>query len=920
MGYNFSEIEKKWQNFWKEQKVYKVSEDSSKPKYYVLDMFPYPSGSGLSVGHPLGYIASDIIARYKRLNGYNVLHPMGYDSFGLPTEHYAIQTGIHPSIATKNNTSRYRDQLDKIGFSYDWDREVQTSNPKYYKWTQWIFRQLFDSCYDTHLQRAFPIQNLVRDFEENGNFSSKYFTHEDVEKFDNNKWKLFSEEEKQKILLKYRLAYISNTLVNWCPKLGTVLANDEVKDGVSERGGYPVEQRMMKQWSLGITAYAERLLSALDRLDWTDSMKETQRNWIGKSEGCVVSFEVIDCSIAIEVFTTRPDTIYGVNIIVLSPEHPELLGITNSEYLTEVKKYVKKSGLKSELDRKSNKEITGVFIGAYATHPFTKQKIPIWAADYVLPSYGTGAVMSVPCGDARDWDFAHQFNLDFVNVFDKVSVESGAYTEKNVKITNSEFLNGLNCDEAIGVAIKKIQELNIGHSKINYRLRDAVFSRQRYWGEPFPVYYKDNIPYLIDGDVNLPKVDKYLPTDEGDPPLARAKKEDWNIFNGDRMEHSVMPGWAGSSWYFLRFMDPHNKQTFCSKEKSDYWREVDLYIGGAEHAVGHLLYSRFWTKFLFDRKFISFNEPFLKLINQGMILGRSNFVYRIKDTNTFVSYDLKESYETSKIHVEIGIVENDILNIEKFKEIREEYRNAEFILNKDGEYLCGYEVEKMSKSKFNVQSPDEIVEKYGADTLRLYEMFLGPLEQYKPWNINGISGVHNFLKKTWKLLHDPQGDFQISNEPPNKEDLKIIHQTIKKVKEDIERYSFNTVVSTLMICLNKLIETNCINREIIQDFIILLSPYAPHISEEIWSKMGNDSSIVEANFPLFDESYIIEEEYEYPISFNGKTRFKISLSLQLTKDQIKSKVLNHEKTINFLEGKVPKKTIIIPNRIVNFVV
>ena len=921
MEYNFSEIEKKWQDYWRDQQIYKVTEDKSKEKYYVLDMFPYPSGAGLHVGHPLGYIASDIVSRYKRLKGYNVLHPMGYDSFGLPTEQYAIQTGIHPAIATKENTDRYRKQLDQIGFSFDWSREIQTSDPNYYKWTQWIFKQLFNSCYCKVEDKALPISNLIDSFEKSGNLTSEAVSDDNTPKFTAEDWNNFSETEKEKILLNYRLAFLSDTWVNWCEGLGTVLANDEVKDGLSERGGFSVEQKLMKQWSLRITAYADRLISGLDRVDWSDSIKEIQKNWIGKSKGASVSFKLENSSDKIEVFTTRPDTIFGVNFMVLAPEHELVNIITTEEQKEEVENYVNASKLKSERDRQADKSVSGVFTGAFSIHPFTGDKVQVWIGDYVLASYGTAAVMAVPCGDQRDWDFATHFGLEIINIFEGVDVSENANEDKNVTITNSDFLNGLSAKKAMNLAIYRMEEGGFGKGKINYRLRDAIFSRQRYWGEPFPIYYKGETACLLEDDkqVTLPLVDKYLPTETGDPPLARAKKEDWNVYEGDRMETNIMPGWAGSSWYFLRYMDPTNDGEFCAKEKSDYWGQVDLYIGGAEHAVGHLLYSRFWTKFLYDRGFISFDEPFKKMINQGMILGRSSFVYRIKDTNTFVSFDKRKDHKTTRLHVDIDFVDNDILDVEKFINWREEYSNAEFILNENAEYLCGHEVEKMSKSKYNVQTPDKLVEDFGADTLRLYEMFLGPLEQFKPWDVKGINGVHNFLRKFWRLVHDAENNFSVSEETPTKANYKTLHKTIKKVEEEIDRHSFNTVVSTFMICINELTEQKCNNREIISDFTVLLSAYAPHISEEIWSKLGKDTSVTTANFPSFNSSYLVESEIHYPVSFNGKMRFKITLSAELTKEEVEKEVMNHEKTSHYLDGKSPKKVIVVPKRIVNIV-
>ena len=921
MEYNFSEIEKKWQNYWEDNSTYKTVEDKSRKKYYVLDMFPYPSGAGLHVGHPLGYIASDIFARYKTLKGYNVLHPMGFDSFGLPTEQYAIQTGIHPAIATKDNIERYRKQLNQIGFSYDWSREVQTSSPNYYKWTQWIFKQLFDSYYCNNEDKAIQISELILDFEKNGNKQSNAVCDENTPEFSASEWNNYSEKEQEKILLNYRLAFLSDTWVNWCEGLGTVLANDEVKDGLSERGGFPVEQKLMKQWSLRITAYADRLISGLDTVDWSESIKEIQKNWIGKSKGASVSFKVEDSEDRIEVFTTRPDTIFGVNFMVLSPEHELVEKLTISSQKENVESYVKKAKLKSERERQADKSVSGVFTGSFAIHPFTGNKVEIWIGEYVLATYGTGAVMAVPCGDQRDWDFATHFGIEIINIFDGVDISENANEEIDVLIANSDFLNGLPAKKAIQKAIEEIEKGGFGEGKINYRLRDAIFSRQRYWGEPFPVYYKDETAYILEDDkhVTLPKVDKYLPTSSGEPPLARAKKEDWNVFEGDRMETNIMPGWAGSSWYFLRYMDPTNDGEFCGKEKSDYWGQVDLYIGGAEHAVGHLLYSRFWTKFLYDRGFIGFDEPFKKMINQGMILGRSNFVYRIKDTNTFVSFDKRKEHKTIRLHVDIRIVDNDVLDVEAFKNWRKEYSDAEFILSDDGKYLCGNEVEKMSKSKYNVQTPDELVEKFGADTLRLYEMFLGPLEQFKPWDTKGINGVHNFIRKFWRLVHDDENNFLVSDDKPTQENHKTLHKTIKKVEEEINRHSFNTVVSTFMICVNELTEQKCNSREIVSDFTILLSSYAPHISEEIWNKLGNENSVTIAEFPKFNESYLVEDQINYPVSFNGKMRFKILLDAELTKDEVEDEVMKHEKTAHYLEGKSPKKVIVVPKRIVNIV-
>ncbi len=922
MDYNFIKIEQKWAKKWCLEKTYHVFEDDSRPKYYVLDMFPYPSGAGLHVGHPLGYIASDIYARYKRLKGFNVLHPMGYDSFGLPAEQYAIQTGQHPEITTQKNILRYREQLDKLGFSFDWGREIKTSSPKYYKWTQWIFKQLFNSYYCNIDDKALPISELIAEFERSGNSNVKSPCDEDTPIFTAKVWCTWSEKKQQNILLKYRLAFLSETWVNWCEGLGTVLANDEVKDGFSERGGFPVEQKKMSQWSLRISAYADRLLNDLDALQWSESLKEIQKNWIGKSKGASLFFNIENCDFNIEVFTTRPDTIFGVSFLVISPEHNLVNKITHSTQKKTVEKYCKNASLRSERERQSNtKNISGAFTGAYAIHPLNKKKLPIWVADYVLVSYGTGAIMAVPCGDQRDWDFAHKFKLDVPVVFNDVNISNGAYIGKEKTICNSDFLNNLTISEAISKSIKHIEVEKIGKLKINYRIRDAIFSRQRYWGEPFPIFYKDDTPYTTETNecVILPSVDKYLPTEKGDPPLARAKKENWNIYCGDRMEYNTMPGWAGSSWYFLRFMDPNNENEFVSKIKSNYWGQVDLYIGGAEHAVGHLLYARFFTKFLYDKEFIQFNEPFKKLINQGMILGRSSFVYRIHQSNQFVSFDKKDNYQTSQIHVDIECVENDKLNIKKFKNWRPEFQDAEFILNKNGEYLCGFEIEKMSKSKYNTQTPDTLIEKFGADTLRMYEMFLGPIEQSKPWDTNGINGIHNFLKKLWRLTHDSQNVFIINDEPPVFKEHRIINRCIKKVSEDLERFSFNTGISSLMICLNKLIQLNCNKKDIIHQFIILLSPYAPFISEEIWESLDNKTSISSANWPVINNYYLKDTSFSYPVSFNGKMRFILDLSNDISEEEAKKSVLKNSKTAKYIGKSDIKRFIFIKNKIINVV-
>ena len=928
-------------------------------------MFPYPSGAGLHVGHPLGYIASDIYARYKRLQGFNVLHPMGYDSFGLPAEQYAIQTGQHPAITTEENIARYRDQLDKIGFSYDWDREVRTSSPEYYKWTQWIFKQLFDCYYDNTSNKAERISKLVEAFEANGNAEINAVS--DCETiFTAAEWKAFDERKKEEVLQEYRLAYLADSWVNWCPALGTVLANDEVVNGVSERGGHPVEQKLMRQWSMRIKAYAERLLTGLETVDWTDSIKDQQRNWIGKSQGCSLFFplwrgnegEFNDSTAtealegAIEVFTTRPDTVYGVSFMVLAPEHPFVDQITTAEYAEGVANYKKEASLKSERDRQADvKNITGQFTGAFAIHPFTGEKVQIWIGDYVLASYGTGAVMAVPCGDQRDYDFAKHFNLEIKNIFANVDISEAAYTEKDAVIANSGFLNGLDAKTAMKKAIEAIEAKGLGKGKTNYRLRDAVFSRQRYWGEPFPVYFENELPKLVNDDqlpIRLPEVDKYLPTEAGEPPLARATKEAWKEqFQGDRMDYNTMPGWAGSSWYFLRYMDPKNEAEFVSKEKADYWKQVDLYIGGSEHATGHLLYARFWTKFLFDQGYISFDEPFAKMINQGMILGRSSFVYRLKfnyenqdkfvfvsknmlDTKAFTA-ELSKKYPNSSlnfnlgdvasIHADISLVDNDKLDIEAFKAWRTEFATAEFIREEDGSYICGNEVEKMSKSKFNVQTPDELVEKFGADTLRMYEMFLGPLEQSKPWDTKGINGVHNFLRKLWRLFNiDENGQAHVSAEPASKDSLKTLHRTIKKMTDDLDRFSFNTGVSNFMICVNELTDQKCNNKHILQELLIMLSPYAPHICEELWVKLGNEAGTINfASFPKFDENHLVEANIAYPVSFNGKMRLKIELPTAFTPKEVEEAVLANADAQKYLEGKTPKKVIVVPGKIVNIV-
>ena len=926
MEYNFRSIEKKWRKRWAEEKPFKVDANSEKPKYYVLDMFPYPSGAGLHVGHPLGYIASDIYSRYKRLKGFNVLHPMGYDAFGLPAEQFAIQTGQHPAITTEKNISRYREQLDKIGFSFDWDREVRTCEPNYYKWTQWIFKQIFNAWYCKNEDKAKPIETLVQHFESEGNANVKAECDE-VEIFTSEEWNAKSIIEKEEILLAYRLAYRSETMVNWCPELGTVLANDEIKDGLSERGGHPVEQKKMMQWSMRITAYAQRLIDGLESLDWTDAIKEQQRNWIGRSEGASVRFEVesevlaADEKLEIEVFTTRPDTIFGVSYMTLAPEHEYVSRITTNEFKAAVQQYVEQTKKRSERDRMSDvKTVSGQFTGAYVKNPFTGAKVPVWIGDYVLASYGTGAVMAVPAHDSRDFAFAKKFDLPLIQVISGGNFPEEPHEGKVGTMMNSDFLNGLDVKEATAVIIAKIEEKEMGYGKIQYRLRDAIFSRQRYWGEPFPIYFEDGIPKTMDDKnlpLTLPVVEKYLPTEDGEPPLARA--ENWKTDEGYILDTNTMPGWAGSSWYFLRYMDANNDWEFVSKEAQSYWKNVDLYIGGSEHATGHLLYSRFWMKFLFDMGLVSEQEPFKKMINQGMILGRSNFAYRVKDTNTFVSYGLKDQHETTAIHVDVNLVENDVLDVAAFKAWRPDFSNAEFILE-DGAYKCGAEVEKMSKSKYNVVSPDLIVEKYGADTLRMYEMFLGPLEQFKPWNTNGISGVNNFLRKLWRLFHDAEENFAVTDTEATKEELKTLHKTIKKVGEDIEAFSFNTSVSTFMVCVNELTAQQCNKRSILEPLVVLISAYAPHIAEELWEQLGHNDGVTYQDFPTFDASHLVESSHMYPVSFNGKMRFKVEYALDMDRAEIEKQILAHQKSIHYLEGKAPKKVIIIPKKIINIVV
>jgi len=983
MEYNFREIEVKWQKYWANNQTFKAENKSDKPKFFVLDMFPYPSGAGLHVGHPLGYIASDIYARYKRHKGFNVMHPQGYDSFGLPAEQYAIQTGQHPSITTEANIKTYRKQLDRIGFSFDWSREVRTSDPNYYKWTQWIFTLLFNSWYNKETDKAEDITTLISIFEKEGNKNVNAACDDEIENFTAKEWSLFSSEKQQQKLLQYRLTFLSETEVNWCPALGTVLANDEIVGGVSERGGHPVIRKKMMQWSMRITAYAQRLLDGLSNIDWPQPLKDSQTNWIGRSEGAMVSFEVDGYGKKIDVFTTRPDTIYGVSFMTLAPEHELVSKITSATQKEAVENYIKKTAKRSELERMADvKTISGVFTGAYALHPLTGKKVQIWIGDYVLASYGTGAVMAVPCGDQRDYDFAKHFNIEIPNIFEGVDISVEAHADKEgTKIANSDFLNGLSYKKAMKRIIYEMEQKGFGYGKINYRLRDAVFSRQRYWGEPFPVFYKNEMPQMIDAKylpVELPEVEKYLPTEDGKPPLGNAKTWAWDTNTNTvvsnelidnktvfPLELNTMPGWAGSSSYFNRYMDAENTTEFVSKEAVNYWQDVDLYIGGSEHATGHLLYSRFWQKFLFDMGILPVDEYAKKLINQGMITGTSAFVYRweygsgngsdLAKKTIFVSKNFmdkiikeRDSVENSTkeavqndqvdllsscnletplatewtgftpIHVDVSFVNtSDELDIEAFKNWRPEFKNAEFVLE-DGKYIVGREVEKMSKSKYNVVNPDNICDEYGADSLRLFEMFLGPLEQSKPWKTSGISGVYSFLKKLWKLyLVDNQ--FSVSDEEPSKEELKTLHKTIKKVEEDIANFSFNTSVSTFMIAVNELTALKCNKRAILEPLAVIIEPYAPHIAEELWLKLGHTTSISTVNFPIFDAKYLVESTKEYPISFNGKMRFTMELSLDLSKDEIEKAVMAHEKTQLQLQGRTPKKVIVVPGKIVNIV-
>ena len=928
MEYNFRDIESRWQQRWRDDKTYRVRIDPDKPKYYVLDMFPYPSGAGLHVGHPLGYIASDIYARYKRQKGFNVLHPMGYDAYGLPAEQYAIQTGQHPAVTTEENIRRYRQQLDKIGFSFDWDREIRTSDADYYKWTQWAFIRMFDSYYCNTTQQARPIGELIECFERQGNIGLDIAHTEEIE-FDAEEWKSWDERRRSEVLMNYRIAYLAETAVNWCEKLGTVLANDEVQDGVSIRGGYPVVQKMMKQWSLRVSAYAQRLLDGLDGLDWSQSIKETQRNWIGRSEGAeMVFYTEGEASVAINIFTTRADTVYGVTFMVLAPESEYVSLVTTADQKDEVDKYLEQTRKRTERERIADRRVSGVFSGSYAVNPVSHCRIPIYISDYVLAGYGTGAIMAVPAHDSRDYAFARHFALPIVPLVEGADVSEESFDAKEGTVINSPagtpaegqlVLNGLSVSEAIEAAKKYIVASGLGKVKVNYLLRDAIFSRQRYWGEPFPIYYKDGVPCTVDEKdlpVVLPEIDKFLPTDTGEPPLGRAA--DWT-YRGYPLELSTMPGFAGSSAYYLRYEDPQNSDALVSAEANGYWRNVDLYLGGSEHATGHLIYCRFWTKFLFDYGYIKDDEPFAKLINQGMIQGRSNFVYRIKNTNTFVSYSKKESYDTTEIHVDVNLVENDILDTDRFRRWQPEFADAKFVVDADGKYRCGWAVEKMSKSMYNVVNPDDIVERYGADTLRLYEMFLGPVEQSKPWDTKGIDGVHRFLKRLWALVYDAQGNLLLDDRQPTEEELKTLHKTIKKITYDIENFSFNTSVSAFMICVNELSTAKCSKRAIIEPLAVILAPFAPHIAEEIYSLCGNSTTVCDAAFPECDERHLVEATVKYPVSFNGKVRFTLDLPADTSVEEVEKSALAHDETQKWLQGKAVRKVIVVPRKIVNIV-
>ena len=943
MEYNFREIEKKWQQRWVDDQTYRVTEDPEKKKFYVLNMFPYPSGAGLHVGHPLGYIASDIYARYKRSQGYNVLNPMGYDAYGLPAEQYAIQTGQHPAITTVQNIARYREQLDKIGFSFDWNREIRTCDPEYYHWTQWAFIRMFGSYYDNAQGKAMPIGELVAHFEQNGSEGIDAACSENLV-FTAAEWKAMSEKEQQEVLMNYRIAYLGETMVNWCPALGTVLANDEVVDGVSERGGHPVVQKKMRQWCLRVSAYAQRLLDGLDKIDWTESLKETQKNWIGRSEGAEIQFKVKDSDMEFTIFTTRADTMFGVTFMVLAPESELVPQLTTPEQKAEVEAYLDRTKKRTERERISDRKVTGVFSGSYAINPFTGDAVPIWISDYVLAGYGTGAIMAVPAHDSRDYAFAKHFNLPIIPLVEGCDVSEESFDAKEGIVTNSPkegvtpycglSLNGLTIKEAIAATKKYVKEHGLGRVKVNFRLRDAIFSRQRYWGEPFPVYYKDGMPYMIDSSklpLELPEVSKFLPTETGEPPLGNATKWAWDVQKGEVVDNTLidnvnvfplelntMPGFAGSSAYYLRYMDPNNTEALLSEKAANYWQNVDLYVGGTEHATGHLIYSRFWNKFLFDLGVSVKDEPFQKLVNQGMIQGRSNFVYRIKDTNTFVSLGLKDQYDVTPLHVDVNIVSADVLDVEAFKAWRPEYNNAEFILE-DGKYVCGWAVEKMSKSMFNVVNPDMIVEKYGADTLRMYEMFLGPVEQSKPWDTNGIDGVHRFLKKLWSLFYSRTDEFLPTDAEPTKEELKAIHKLIKKVTGDIETFSYNTSISAFMICVNELTQLKCRSTEVLRLLTVLIAPFAPHLAEELWEMLKGEGSVCDAQWPVCNESYLVEDTIKYTISFNGKARFTLDFPADADNATIETAVMTNEQSQKWIDGKTPKKVIIVPKKIVNIV-
>ena len=944
MEYNFREIEKKWQRRWVEQQTYRVAEDKQKEKFYVLNMFPYPSGAGLHVGHPLGYIASDIYARYKRLRGYNVLNPMGYDAYGLPAEQYAIQTGQHPAITTEANINHYREQLDKIGFSFDWEREVRTCDPKYYHWTQWAFQKMFESYYDNAQQKARPIEELVAAFENGGTQGVSAACSEELS-FTAAEWQAMDERRRQEVLMNYRIAYLGETMVNWCPQLGTVLANDEVVDGVSERGGYPVVQKKMRQWCLRVSAYAQRLLDGLDTIDWTDSLKETQRNWIGRSEGAEVRFQIKGSGDEFTIFTTRADTMFGVTFMVLAPESELVQKVTTPGQQAEVDAYLERTKKRTERERIADRSVSGVFSGSYAINPMTGEEVPIWISDYVLAGYGTGAIMAVPAHDSRDYAFAKHFGLEIRPLIEGCDVSEQSFDAKEGIVCNSPkagaegaaglVLNGLTVKEAIAKTKKYVEEHGLGRVKVNYRLRDAIFSRQRYWGEPFPVYYKDGMPYMIPESclpLELPEVDKFLPTETGEPPLGHATRWAWDteancVTDNSRIDNktvfplelNTMPGFAGSSAYYLRYMDPHNATALVSPEADGYWREVDLYVGGTEHATGHLIYSRFWNKFLHDLGVSAVEEPFKKLVNQGMIQGRSNFVYRIKDTNTFVSLGLKDQYDTTPLHVDVNIVHGDVLDIEAFRNWRPEYKEAEFLLE-GGKYVCGWAIEKMSKSMYNVVNPDMIVEKYGADTLRLYEMFLGPVEQSKPWDTNGIDGCHRFLKKFWALFYGRDDKLIVDDREPSADELKAVHKLIKKVTQDIEQFSYNTSISAFMICVNELGQLKCHNRELLADLVVLMAPFAPHIAEELWQAIGGQGSVCDARWPEWDEQYLVENTVQLTVSFNGKARFQMQFAADADNATIQEAVLADERSQKYMGGKQVVKVIIVPKKIVNVVV